>query len=67
MQEEISLKSRKILPILLSVMATFGITTAVSVTASAAEVTKSPYSINRLHSQVLQLQKSQRRKVFTKV
>ena len=42
MQEEISLKSRKILPILLSVMATFGITTAVSVTASAAEVTKSP-------------------------
>ena len=41
MQEEISLKSRKILPILLSVMATFGITTAVSVTASAAEVTKS--------------------------
>ena len=42
MQEEISLKSRKILPILLSVMATFAITTAVSVTASAAEVTKSP-------------------------
>lgn len=42
MQEEISLKSRKILPILLSVMATFGITTAVSVTASATEVTKSP-------------------------
>ena len=42
MQEEIGLKSRKILPILLSVMATFGITTAVSVTASAAEVTKSP-------------------------
>lgn len=36
------MKSRKILPILLSVMATFGITTAVSVTASAAEVTKSP-------------------------
>ena len=35
------MKSRKILPILLSVMATFGITTAVSVTASAAEVTKS--------------------------
>lgn len=36
------MKSRKILPILLSVMATFGITTAVSVTTSAAEVTKSP-------------------------
>ena len=36
------MKSKKILPILLSAMVTFGITTAVSTTASAAEITKTP-------------------------
>lgn len=36
------MKSRKILPILLSAMVTFGITTAVSVTANAVEVAKAP-------------------------
>lgn len=60
------MKSRKILPILLSAMVTFGITTAVSVTANAVEVAKALRRINITHRQVLQLPKFQRQKVFTK-